>query len=52
VKVYYVGDKQSPFSVELCNGPHVSNTKELGKFKIVKQENIGAGVKRIKAILE
>jgi len=52
VKVYYVGDKQSPFSVELCNGPHVSNTKELGRFKIVKQENIGAGVKRIKAILK
>jgi alanyl-tRNA synthetase len=52
VKVYYVGNKQSPFSIELCNGPHVSNTKELGKFKIVKQENIGAGVKRIKAILE
>lgn len=52
VKVYYVGDKEAPFSVELCNGPHVSNTGELGKFKIVKQENIGAGVKRIKAILE
>ena len=52
VKVYYIGDKEAPFSVELCNGPHVSNTKELGKFKIVKQENIGAGVKRIKAILE
>ncbi len=52
VKVYFIGDKQSPFSVELCNGPHVSNTRELGKFKIVKQENIGAGVKRIKAILE
>jgi alanyl-tRNA synthetase len=52
VKVYYVGDKEAPFSVELCNGPHVSNTKKLGKFKIVKQENIGAGVKRIKAILE
>jgi alanyl-tRNA synthetase len=52
VKVYFIGDKQAPFSVELCNGPHVSNTRELGKFKIVKQENIGAGVKRIKAILE
>lgn len=52
VKVYYVGDKKAPFSVELCNGPHVNNTKELGKFKIVKQENIGAGVKRIKAILK
>lgn len=52
VKVYYIGDKEAPFSVELCNGPHVNNTKELGKFKIIKQENIGAGVKRIKAILE
>jgi alanyl-tRNA synthetase len=52
VKVYFIGDKQAPFSVELCNGPHVKNTRELGKFKIVKQENIGAGVKRIKAILE
>ncbi|MFA7627816.1 MAG: alanine--tRNA ligase [Candidatus Dojkabacteria bacterium] len=52
VKVYYVGDKEAPFSVELCNGPHVSNTKKLGQFKIVKQENIGAGVKRIKAILQ
>ncbi len=52
VKVYYIGDKEAPFSIELCNGPHVNNTKELGKFKIVKQENIGAGVKRIKAILK
>jgi alanyl-tRNA synthetase len=52
LKVYYIGPKDSPFSVEICNGPHVSNTKELGKFKIIKQENIGAGIKRIKAILE
>ncbi len=52
VKVYYIGDKSNPFSVEICNGPHVSNTKELGKFKITKQENVAAGVKRIKAILE
>ena len=52
VKVYYIGDKSNPFSVEICNGPHVSNTKELGKFKIAKQENVAAGVKRIKAILE
>jgi alanyl-tRNA synthetase len=37
--------------MEICNGPHVKNTKELGEFKIVKQENIGSGIKRIKAIL-
>jgi alanyl-tRNA synthetase len=48
VSVYSVGD----FSVEICGGPHVSNTKELGKFKIVKEEGVAAGVRRIKAVLE
>ena len=52
VKVYTIGEKTNPYSVEICNGPHVSNTKELGTFKIAKQENVGAGIKRIKAILE
>jgi alanyl-tRNA synthetase len=52
VKVYYVGPKEEPYSVEICNGPHVENTSELGKFRILKQENVGAGVKRIKAVLE
>lgn len=52
VKLYYIGDKGNPFSVEICNGPHVENISVLGKFKIVKQENVGSGVKRIKAILE
>jgi len=52
VKVYTIGDKTNPYSVEICNGPHVSNTKELGKFKISKQENVAAGIKRIKAVLE
>jgi alanyl-tRNA synthetase len=52
VKVYYVGSKENPFSTEICNGPHVKNTGELSKLKIVKQENVGAGVKRIKAILQ
>jgi alanyl-tRNA synthetase len=47
VSVYSIGD----FSVEICMGPHVKNTKELGKFKIVKEEAISAGVRRIKAIL-
>jgi alanyl-tRNA synthetase len=48
VSVYSVGD----FSVEICGGPHVSNTKELGKFKVVKEEGVAAGVRRIKAVLE
>lgn len=52
VKIYYIGDKQNPFSIEICNGPHVNNTSLLGKFKIVKQESVGAGIKRIKAVLE
>jgi len=48
VKVYTIGN----FSKEICTGPHVFNTKELGKFKIVKEESSSAGVRRIKAILE
>jgi len=51
VKVYYVGPIDNPFSIEICNGPHIGNTRELGEFKIIKQENIGAGIKRIKAVL-
>lgn len=52
VKIYFVGDQENPYSIEICNGPHVENTKDLGKFKIVKQENVGSGIKRIKAVLE
>ena len=48
VTVYSIGD----VSKELCGGPHVKNTKELGKFKIKKEEASSAGVRRIKAILE
>ncbi len=48
VTVYSIGD----FSKELCGGPHVKNTNELGHFKIVKEEASSAGVRRIKAILE
>lgn len=47
VKVYSIGD----FSKEICGGPHVNNTRELGYFKIVKEESSSAGVRRIKAIL-
>ena len=48
VKVYTIGD----FSKEICGGPHVSHTGELGHFKIKKEESSSAGVRRIKAILE
>jgi alanyl-tRNA synthetase len=48
VKVYKIGD----FSAEFCGGPHVSNTGELGNFKIVKEEASAAGIRRIKAVLE
>ena len=48
VKVYSIGD----FSKEICGGPHVKSTKELGHFKITKEESSGSGVRRIKAILE
>ena len=50
VKVYYAGhDLESAFSKEFCGGPHVTNTLKVGKFKITKQESVGAGVKRIRA---
>lgn len=48
VWVYTVGD----FSKEICTGPHVDNTKELGRFKIKKEESTAAGIRRIKAVLE
>jgi alanyl-tRNA synthetase len=47
VKVYSVGD----FSREICAGPHVKNTSEIGKFKILKEESSAAGVRRIKAVI-
>ncbi len=48
VTVYSIGD----VSKELCGGPHVKNTSELGKFRIIKEEASSAGVRRIKAVLE
>ncbi len=47
VSVYKIGD----ISLELCGGPHVTNTRELGHFKIKKEESSSSGVRRIKAIL-
>ena len=48
VTVYTIGnvDKQ------ICGGPHVKNTKELGHFRILKEESSSSGVRRIKAVLE
>jgi len=48
VKVYTMGS----FSKEVCGGPHVSRTGELGQFKITKQESAGQGVRRLRAVLE
>ncbi len=48
VSVYSVGN----FSKEICAGPHVENTKELGRFKIIKEKSSSAGVRRIRAVLE
>jgi len=48
VRVYKIND----FSFEICGGPHVTNTKELGHFKITKEESSSSGVRRIKAIVE
>lgn len=48
VKVYSIGD----FSLEVCGGPHVESTGNLGRFKIVKEQSSSQGVRRIKAILE
>ena len=47
VKVYSIGD----FSKEVCGGPHVSHTQELGQFRIVKEQSSSQGVRRIKAVL-
>ncbi len=55
VKVYSIGDPAktgSAFSREICSGPHVQKTGELGRLKIIKEEASSSGVRRIKAILE
>lgn len=48
VSVYQMGD----YSIEICGGPHVEHTGVLGKFTIQKEESAGAGVRRIKAVLQ
>jgi len=48
VKVYTIGS----YSKELCGGPHVKHTGEIGRFKIIKEESSSAGVRRIRAVVE
>lgn len=55
VSVYSVLDdteKEGWFSKEICTGPHVSNTRELGRFRILKEESVAAGIRRIKGVVE
>ena len=61
VSVYSVGPKDATpenpkfdqrFSIEFCGGPHVTHTGELHKFRILKEEAVAQGVRRIKAVLE
>lgn len=55
VSVYTIVDskeKKGWFSREICTGPHVSNTREIGHFRIVKEESVAAGVRRIKGVVE
>jgi len=52
IKLYSVGnDERGYFSREICNGPHVTHTAQVGRFKIAKEEASSAGVRRIKAAL-
>jgi alanyl-tRNA synthetase len=56
VKVYTIGDPANPFSREICGGPHVEHTGQIGEggkhFKVTKEESSSAGVRRIKAVLQ
>lgn len=49
VRVFFIGEPGNEFSIEVCGGPHVTNTKDIGHFKILKEKSSSAGVRRIKA---
>ncbi|MBI4097873.1 MAG: alanine--tRNA ligase, partial [Candidatus Levybacteria bacterium] len=50
VKIYFIGEGK-PYSVEFCGGPHVNFTSGVKSFKIIKQENIGHGLRRLYALV-
>jgi alanyl-tRNA synthetase len=53
VKVYYSGSKiETAFTKEFCGGPHVTHTAAVGHFKIVKDEALAAGTRRIRAVVD
>ncbi len=52
VSVYTIVDGKGFYSKEICMGPHVKNTSEVGVFKIIKEESIASGIRRIKAVVE
>ena len=52
VCVYTIGNDKGIISKEICTGPHVEKTQDLGKFKILKEESSAAGIRRIKATVE
>jgi len=54
IKVYFIGNEvaEESYSTEVCGGPHVENTSELGHFKIKKEESCASGIRRIKAVLD
>lgn len=54
VKVYFIGNQATGeyYSREVCGGPHVENTSQLGTFRIKKEKSVADGVRRIKAVLE